>query len=337
MRRTALGILLIAHGLAHTLAGMRGFEGPHPRLTTVAWAVALVGFAGAGFTLLGVRGLGGTWRRFAGVGLVGSVLLLAVGWHGPLAAAGLAFDALVAVLLVGARGPEVAIGSAGGERPRLRVVDLLAVTALFGLGALVLARPWAMRWGSSAGEVAAALPGDAAALVPTYRIQHAVTVRAPPERIWPWLAQLGEDRGGFYSFDRVERLAGLHVSNADRIHPEWQQLAAGDTVFATHVGWLGMRRRLGWRVAEARRDTVLVLEGWGSFVLVPTGPETTRLIARTRGAAPDNLAAVALAPLGLTIFEPMHFVMQRRMLLTLKARAEQAGPRQAPEPERRPS
>jgi hypothetical protein len=67
---------------------------------------------------------------------------------------------------------------------------------------------------------------------------------------------------------------------------------------------------------------VLVLDGWGAFVLLPAGPDSTRLIIRTRGAGPDGLAQVVLAPLGFTLFEPAHFLMQRKMLLTLKERAE---------------
>lgn len=322
MRRIALGLLLIVHGLAHTLAGMRATEGSHPWLITAAWGAALVGFSAAGLAVLGVRGLGGTWRRFAAVGLAGSVVLLALGWPAPLAGVGLALDAVVAYVLFASRPREIVTGTVGPVRPELRVADLLAVTALFGLGVLVVTRPWHMHWGSTPAELTATLAGDDPAVLSNYQIQHAVTVHATPERIWPWLAQLGEDRGGFYSYAWLERLVGLHVRNADRIHPEWQQLSTGDTIFATHLGWLGLRRRLGWRASLVRPDTVLVLEGWGAFVLVPAGPDSTRLIVRTRGAGPDGLAAVALAPLGFTLFEPIHFLMQRRMLLTLKVRAE---------------
>ena len=250
--------------------------------------------------------------------------LLVLGWPAPLGATGLAVDATVAGLLLATRPGEIVIGSVGPPRPGLRLADLLAVTALFCLGVLVAARPWHMRWGSTTTELRATLPGDDPAMAPNYRIQHAVTIHATPDRIWPWLVQLGEDRGGFYSYAKLERLIGLHVRNADRIHPEWQALSRGDTIFATHVGWLGLHRRLGWRVELARPDTVLVLEGWGAFVLVPAGPESTRLIVRTRGAGPDGIGAVALAPLGFTLFEPVHFLMQRRMLLMLKERAERA-------------
>jgi hypothetical protein len=315
-------MLLIAHGLAHTLAGMRATEGPRPWIMTAAWGLALVGFAGSGLGLLGVRGLAGTWRQFAALGIAGSVALLGLGWPAPLAAAGLALDAAVAALLLASRTREIATGAAEPMRSGFRIAGLLGLTALLGLGVLVAAGPWHMRWGSTLAELRATLPGDDPAMRPRYQIQHAIAIHATPDRVWPWLAQLGEDRGGFYSYVGLERLLGLRVRNAGRIHPEWQRLSTGDTIFATHAGWLGFRSRLGWRVGLVRPDTVLVLDGWGAFVLLPAGPDSTRLIIRTRGAGPDGLAQVVLAPLGFTLFEPAHFLMQRKMLLTLKERAE---------------
>jgi len=50
---------------------------------------------------------------------------------------------------------------------------------------------------------------------------------APPEAVWPRLAQIGEGRGGFYSYDWLERMAGAKIHNADVIHPEWQELGVG--------------------------------------------------------------------------------------------------------------
>lgn len=327
MRRTALGLLLIVHGMAHTLAGMRATESGPRWIMTAAWGLTLVGFTASGLAVLGVRGLGGTWRRYALAGVAGSVVLLVAGWPTPPAAVGLLLDAVVLTLMLISRArawtvSDIPIGTVGPERPAARTVDRLALTALFALGALVVARPWHMRWGTTTAEFEADLPGDDPAGGATYRIQHAVTVYAPPERIWPWLVQLGEDRGGFYSYAELERLAGLRVRNADRVHSEWQRVAVGDTIFSTHLGWLGLDHRLGWRVDMVRPDTVLVLQSWGSFVLVPAGRNTTRLIVRTRGRGPDGLAAVALAPVGFAFFEPVHFIMQRKMLLTLKARAE---------------
>ncbi|HMA26843.1 MAG TPA: hypothetical protein VKO62_04340, partial [Solirubrobacterales bacterium] len=59
---------------------------------------------------------------------------------------------------------------------------------------------------------------------------HAIEVDAPAEQVWPWLAQLGQDRGGFYSYEWLENLAGCRMRNADRIHPEWQHREIGEKV-----------------------------------------------------------------------------------------------------------
>ena len=324
MRRKLAGVLLIVHGLAHTLAGMRATEGALRWSMTLAWALAFIGFAAAGCILLGLRGLNGTWRRYATGGLVGSVVLLLLGWHGQLAAAGLAIDAVVLGGVLATRRPDGVIGGIGPDPASVAPRDRVVIVALALLTLLVLTRPVSQHWGSSAAELRAALPGDEPGLVPIYQIQHAVTIHTTPDRVWPWLVQLGEDRGGFYSYAALERLAGLRVRNADRIHPEWQDLEAGDTIFATHEGWLGQRRRFGWRVSMVRPDTVLVLERWGSVVLVPVDGSSTRLIVRTRGGGADSPPSVALAPFGFLLFEPVHFLMERKMLLTIKRRAEEA-------------
>jgi hypothetical protein len=115
---------------------------------------------------------------------------------------------------------------------------------------------------------------------------------------------------------------GLKIVNADRIHPEWQAVAVGDTIFCCPPDWLGLDRRFGWRIGFVEPGEVIVLENWGAFVLRSVGPTSTRLIVRTRGGGESRPTDVVLAPFGLLVFEPVHFVMQRRMLLTIKQRAE---------------
>jgi hypothetical protein len=65
------------------------------------------------------------------------------------------------------------------------------------------------------------LPGDD--LVPDPGYEHTRDVRAPAEEVWPWLAQIGQGRGGFYSYEWLENLAGCDIHNADEIRPEWQR------------------------------------------------------------------------------------------------------------------
>ena len=308
----AAGVVLILHGLAHSLTGMRA-TAEFEWLPSVAWAAALGGFLAAGFGLLGAAAFRRQWEFSAAVGIVGSAALLAKGWLTVLAIPGLAIDAAVLSVLLDRQGQEV-------ERAQgpLRMMDVAALFVVVTLAMLVLARPWHMRWGSTDAELRASLPGDELQPAARYVIQHAVTVDAPPESVWPWLAQLGEDRGGFYSYARLENLFGLHIRNADQIHPEWQGIEAGDSIYATPRGWLGFDRRFGWRVARAEPSRLLFLDQWGAFVLVADGEGRTRLIVRTRGGDTDRLQDVLLAPVGLVLGEPTHFIMERRMLLTIK-------------------
>ena len=83
-------------------------------------------------------------------------------------------------------------------------------------------------------------------------------------------------------------------------------------------------RDIGWRVSGVVPGRLLALEGWGTFVLQPVDDSTMRLFVRTRGGGEPTLAGVALAPLGMLVFEPAHFIMQRGMLLGIRDRAERA-------------
>ena len=333
MRRFVLAALLVGHALAQSLPGMRTGDGAAAWKrgdaalvveflrwsSTVLWAIAAVGLASAALALLGARGFRGGWRPWASTGAISSILLLSLYWDHRLAIPGLLLN--TAVLLAAWPAPAAAPARREPSR-RLRIRDAAALVAVVLLGTTIMLRPWHMRWGSTERELRAALPGDDPAIDPAYQIQHAVTVRAPAAAVWPWLVQVGQDRGGFYSYAWLENLFGLHVRNADRINPEWQTLVPGDSVFATFPGWLGIQRRLGWRVARVEPNRLLHLETWGAFILDPVDSATTRLIVRTRGGAADGLPSLVLAPVNVLMFEPAHFIMERRMLLTLKARAE---------------
>src|SRR6185312_12011565 len=115
------------------------------------------------------------------------------------------------------------------------------------------AEPWMGRWGTTADERRAALPGDELVPAPGIAIDHGVTIEAPAERSWPWLAQIGQDRGGFYSYEWLENLAGCRMRNADRIHPEWQEREIGERVM--------LHPSYGLRVACFEPNHALVLDG----------------------------------------------------------------------------
>jgi hypothetical protein len=179
-----------------------------------------------------------------------------------------------------------------------------AATALY----VLVIRPWHLRWGAEPEDEKRELPGDEGLPEGGTRILHAVTIDAPVDEVWPWLAQLGQDRGGFYSYEWLENLAGCEMKNADRIHPEWQHRELGETVHLHPAG--------GLKVTVFEPGRALGLDGWGTFALEPVGAGRTRLIAR--GGVPRGVRAAGYAML----MEIPHFLMERRMLLGIKQRAE---------------
>jgi hypothetical protein len=182
--------------------------------------------------------------------------------------------------------------------------------------------PWMTTWGASAEEARMPLPGDELVPSPTFQSTRAVTIMAPPQRIWPWLVQIGQDRGGFYSYDWLENLVGANIHNADQIVPEWQHRVRGDFVPSLRPDYAGGRVRdiAGWRIGWLEPDRGFALIGWGAFVLVPVDRDRTRLIVRTRSAAVPGAFFSRFADIMLG--RPIHFVMERRMLLGIKERVE---------------
>src|SRR4029079_11580546 len=99
-----------------------------------------------------------------------------------------------------------------------------------GIAILYAARRYYSNWGTTKEECAMYLPGDELLDRPVVRTTEAVWINASANAVWPWLVQMGQDRGGLYSYEALENLVGLDYHNADRIHPEWQRLAPGDRV-----------------------------------------------------------------------------------------------------------
>lgn len=304
---------------------------PEPSFVfTVLWSLATVGFLAAGFGLLHVRGLAIRWRFATVLATMASIVLLLV--YTPFALLlGLLADVLVLVLVLGAdpHGGVAAPMVFDSDRPErhpvlARLAQVVVVAFLAYVGVATLLRPWFLTWGTTREERLSRLPGDELVPKAQYRVDHAITIDAPAEAVWPWLVQLGQDRGGFYSYDWLEQAIGDQVHNADRIHPEWQHLAVGDLVRATQPNYLGGRfgQDLGWRVRRIDVQRDIVLDGWGAFVLIPVDAGTTRLYVRTRGENAPTLRTLMLAPFSALVFEPAHFLMERAMLRGIKARAE---------------
>lgn len=327
MRRRLIGVFLILHGLTHAAAGTWASTMGNVWLSTILWGTAMVAFLAAGFGLLGVPRLGAWWRALTIHGAIASLLLLAIYRHRVLGL-GIAID--LGLLLMAFRlpvPPPPLLQTPGRMRLAVsRAGHALAWFALVYVAAVVVTRPWYSTWGTTRAERAAPIPHDMLGDSAHFRMDHGVTIRAPAEAIWPWLAQIGQDRGGFYSYDRLERLIGDDIRNADRIVPEWQHRQVGEFVPATQFGYLrgAFGSQPGWMISAIETNRYLVLENWGAFILEPIDSTTTRLLARTRGDGHPTPARLTLAPIGLLVFEPAHFIMQRRMLLGIRERAERS-------------
>jgi hypothetical protein len=193
---------------------------------------------------------------------------------------------------------------------------------------LLLIRLWHLRWGATDEELEMPLPGDELIEKADYQITRAATINAPASKVWPWLVQIGQGRGGFYSYSWLENLIGLHVRNADRILPECQELKIGDFIRAAPQDWLGGRYKeyAGWHAAALEPGRALVLRPqpkmenstW-AFVLNPIDEVSTRLAVRLRFQGKRSLLGTLFV---FGVGEPAHFIMERKMLLGIKQRAE---------------
>jgi hypothetical protein len=205
---------------------------------------------------------------------------------------------------------------------------LIAAAAVLG-GYALLVRPWHRRWGASRAETREPLPGDE--LPGRTTSTRAITIHAPASEAWRWLVQIGQDRGGFYSYTAIENgLFGAGIHNTTEVVPEWQERKRGDFIRGTRPDWMGGRYadKAGWRVADIEPGRYMVLEGWGTFLLRPLDDRSCRLIVRSHGPA----LPWWLAPLDALLLEPGHFMMERKMMREIKALAERSVAREGAVP-----
>ncbi|MFE5338121.1 SRPBCC family protein [Isoptericola sp. NPDC056573] len=196
--------------------------------------------------------------------------------------------------------------------------------AVAGVGAALLTRRMTQTWGTAALEADQPLPGDD--LVPSADVvaTRAVGVRTPAAAVWPWLLQLGYGRGGFYSYDRIERLMGLDIRSADRVVPEWQRLGPGDRVhlaegFGLRVAALEPRRHLVLLGDEGGPDGAPPFDFSWAFVLRPWPGRSagTRLLVRERYRSHG-----AAGRLVVEATQVASWVMSAAMLRGIRDRAE---------------
>ncbi|HXU80668.1 MAG TPA: hypothetical protein VN914_04685 [Polyangia bacterium] len=191
-------------------------------------------------------------------------------------------------------------------------------------------------WGLDPAQQSAARPGDELVPRPRWSWTHGIEIDAPAEEVWPWVAQIGSDRAGFYSHQWLENLAGGRLRNAEVIHPEWQLREGDGLILNPKAPPLKIARLEPGRcfVAFGPADEVARAAGkpWSTaswlFQVEPLGPGRCRLVSRVRAACSDDLATRLQA--GPALLEPIGFVMDRRMLKGVKQRAESAIRRAAP-------
>jgi hypothetical protein len=202
--------------------------------------------------------------------------------------------------------------------------------ALVALGALCIRsgrtiRHWYLRWGATDEELARPMPMDEHAPSPNLNSTMAITIDAPPEKVWPWLVQIGEPpRAGYYSYTFIERLVGLDVVNRDTIMPEFQTVHVGQAldkggtmcVLAVDPGHSLV---VGPPAGSPVRST------W-AFELYPHGKGATRLVSRVHGAWNYRDLLRNTNPLTWPMYlliEPGAFIMERKMLREIRRLAEQ--------------
>jgi hypothetical protein len=203
-----------------------------------------------------------------------------------------------------------------------RKMARVALAAAF----LYAARQYFRNWGTTKDECRMSLLGDELVGGPVVQTTEAVWINASANSVWPWLVQMGQDRGGLYSYETLENLVGLDYHNADRIHPEWQRLVACDEIRLVPKGWMGLREGVVMRVVDVVDQQSIVLRAtppdqlWDtvwSFHVIPHWEDRCRLLIRTRTRLhhPGEVLITELAG-------PAKALLTRGILLGIKRRAE---------------
>jgi hypothetical protein len=199
-----------------------------------------------------------------------------------------------------------------------KIAGVLAGLAILAVVVVIALMPWMDRWGATSDEINATYPGDELVPSPRSVYNHVVTVNAAPEKIYPWLVQMGAERGGMYTYGWFEtNILRCELINADRIHKEWQGLKEGDKVKMCPGEW----GPPAYEVAYLEPDHAVILGHqangqWSDiwqFILIPQADGTTRLVARGRDTKPGTI---------WDVIRPGQFIMERGMLLGIKERAE---------------
>jgi hypothetical protein len=183
-------------------------------------------------------------------------------------------------------------------------------------------RPWHLHWGARKDEVNRPIQGDTIISNPQIQSTRAITINGFPSEVWPWLVQMGQGQGGFYSYDWLENLIGCDIHSSARIIKDFQRLKTGDSVR------LGPEGYPFYTVADIKPNEAIVLYGGTDrkggintwvFSMAPLDNGSTRLIIRSRYAYEMNPKNILI---WRVITEMAHFVMERKMMLGIKQRVE---------------
>ena len=199
----------------------------------------------------------------------------------------------------------------------LLVAALGAAASLGAAGLLGAAR--LRTWGTRGDEATGKLAGQGLVPGAGAQLTHAVDIGAPAAHVWPWVAQLGQDKGGFYSYAWLENLSGAGIVNAETIEPAWQHPQAGDLLRLHPAVGLEILRVDPGELLVAGRAVHAGLGFQWTFLVRPRGESGSRLLVRERYVVP--LAPARLVAHLLTLGSAL---MSRRMLLGIRDRAERA-------------
>jgi len=198
---------------------------------------------------------------------------------------------------------------------------LLSIALVLSLPLLVYVvflRPRILAWGASDEEVKMPLVGDG--LAPSISATRAISIHAPMAHVWKWVTQLGADRGGFFSYALLEKALGYEMREPESV-TEFQGVDVGRVVPAS-LDESKSVIKFNFSVVAVEPGKAFVLKEWGAFVLNEIGPTQTRFIVRTHGQACPNFPS----KVEQFVSEPLHYLMERRMLMGFKVQAETGMP-----------